>query len=483
MRSLLPMRNPWPHGVTVGLLLLPCLILGYHQGAASSSSVLVAAADSTDDVKRQAAHVCDGRNDHVTIQEALDAVGETGVVRLAAGNYHVAGTITMPLGVSLIGAGSEVTILDINGLIKISSYYGQSPVPNHIHVPWDNVRLEGLQLTGSGWVRIQANHVKLVDVMVKDSFLTPHPSVGRISAQAAFGIDLPNRDLTDIHFLRCVAENVGTSGFRFDSTMDINQYEKTGGPRYTLSNVTLIECRAIRCGSGVYPDNRQGWHFGEAYAVGFDMQEFINLRGLIMEDCRAIDNWMDGIHFEARGANVDYGDNLVRNCISKDNGQRKLAKWGMAGVGFGVNYHGGRGVTFDNCYSENGARAGFMGVQMHRTILRHCTDVGSQHGFYFTGAGRQYSDIRLEDCTSENAKTYGLLFSLMTNAIIRKFCVAHAGGDGTYLNMLGQELYYGSSFAGPVDYSAFQIHVTGNDNQQIPLRENGTGNTYEHATP
>jgi hypothetical protein len=51
--------------------------------------LLVAAFDATDEQRASAAYVCDGDDDQVQINEALDALpGEGGVVRLVGRNFH-----------------------------------------------------------------------------------------------------------------------------------------------------------------------------------------------------------------------------------------------------------------------------------------------------------------------------------------------------------------------------------------------------------
>jgi hypothetical protein len=72
--------------------------------SASGFEIPVAASDSAAAAKAQAAYVCDGTDDHVEIQAAIDAFGTLGgVVRLAPGNYTIGASIELKSRTGLEG--------------------------------------------------------------------------------------------------------------------------------------------------------------------------------------------------------------------------------------------------------------------------------------------------------------------------------------------------------------------------------------------
>ena len=80
------------YGLILSLLLLPSLAMaqgvGQLEPRSSAATLVVAASDSTAKDKTNADYVCDGTDDHVQIQAALDALpAQGGSVLLLAGNY------------------------------------------------------------------------------------------------------------------------------------------------------------------------------------------------------------------------------------------------------------------------------------------------------------------------------------------------------------------------------------------------------------
>lgn len=76
--------------------------------------VVVAAADASETSKRKADFQCDGTNDHVEINSAIDLMvdGYGGEVVLTEGSFYISvGEITLPTGVSLVGQGMYSTYL------------------------------------------------------------------------------------------------------------------------------------------------------------------------------------------------------------------------------------------------------------------------------------------------------------------------------------------------------------------------------------
>ena len=73
---------------------------------ARTASYVIAANDSPEHIKARADYVCDGTDDNVQIQQAVNAMSsQGGVIYLAEGQYYVSGTITVDKPVFFRGAG------------------------------------------------------------------------------------------------------------------------------------------------------------------------------------------------------------------------------------------------------------------------------------------------------------------------------------------------------------------------------------------
>lgn len=80
----------------------------------TNTVLTVAASDAPEEVKRRADIVCDGIDDHLDIQAAIDRATNTGIgkVALTEGTFHVAAPIELPSNTVLQGQG-PVTILRV----------------------------------------------------------------------------------------------------------------------------------------------------------------------------------------------------------------------------------------------------------------------------------------------------------------------------------------------------------------------------------
>ncbi len=96
------------------LLLLPTLAIAQGVGEleprSSAATLVVAASDSTAKDKTNADYVCDGTDDHIQIQAALDALpAQGGSVLLLAGNY-LAERIEIPSNTTFAGVGTATVL-------------------------------------------------------------------------------------------------------------------------------------------------------------------------------------------------------------------------------------------------------------------------------------------------------------------------------------------------------------------------------------
>lgn len=77
-----------------------------------SVTLMVAASDAPDVVKNQADYICDGTDDHVEIQAALDELANSpsgGVLQLSKGTFTLAADVNATTGVTIRGAGKNAT--------------------------------------------------------------------------------------------------------------------------------------------------------------------------------------------------------------------------------------------------------------------------------------------------------------------------------------------------------------------------------------
>ncbi|MEE3371333.1 MAG: right-handed parallel beta-helix repeat-containing protein [Planctomycetota bacterium] len=138
------------------------------QTRAGSATLLVAAAASSTAVKRRANYICDGQDDHLQIQAAIDALSNQtgarfdvsgGVVELSAGAFHLGAAIhCRDKVVSLIGAGmgsSELALQDgVNDDILV--------VGTGTKQGWQSGRIAHLSLNGNGEAQARGSGIRVL---------------------------------------------------------------------------------------------------------------------------------------------------------------------------------------------------------------------------------------------------------------------------------------------------------------------------------
>ena len=138
------------------------------QPGTNSATLLVAAAGSSTAVKKRAHYVCDGQDDHLQIQAAIDALSNQtgarfdvsgGVVELSTGAFHLGAAIhCRDKVVSLIGAGmgsSELTLQDgVNDDILV--------VGTGTKQGWQSGRIAHLSLNGNGESQTRGSGIRVL---------------------------------------------------------------------------------------------------------------------------------------------------------------------------------------------------------------------------------------------------------------------------------------------------------------------------------
>ncbi|MCK8517908.1 CARDB domain-containing protein [Methanoculleus sp. 7T] len=429
---------------TTKLLIAVFLIVGLVPivGALETtpSTVVVAAKDSSAADKASAAYVCDGVNDHVEIQAALNALPSSGgVVLLTSGTYNCAGIIAPKAGSTLKGEGESETFLKFtrDGRINVDREY---------------VTLDGFHIQGSGY----SSGVKWLGVMtVRASHAKIHNVTGTAdtSIQAVFLLihdpTVYAPTLQDIEFTNCKAVDTGTYGFLHNAWGTTNK---------VIKDVRYENCAAINCGKyGAF----------NPWITGFDFAELNDIEGLRVKNCLAEGNLESGFHFEFDPKKVDC---VLENCVSRNNGQKPYPTKAynpsdMSTHYFGCGYYAPNAdVTFINCAAEGNSMNGFYttnGGKLYNCVEKNTaagrTDFTYRKpaGYYAVPCRSVNPSLVMENCTSIDSNGYGLQVDLANNVKIRNFHLINPAG----INGKGSSL---GGTNGQFDNAEVSIYASGN---------------------
>ena len=394
---------------TTKLLIAALLIVGLVPivGALETTpTVIVAASDSSAADKAAADYVCDGVNDHVEIQAALNALPSSGgVVLLSSGTYKCPGIISPPARATLAGEGPDATFLEFtrDGRINIDREY----------VTVDGFHIKGTGHTANakwlGVMTVRASHAKIhnitgtADASIQSVFILIHDPT----------VYAPT--LEDVEFVNCKAVDTGTYGFLHNAWGSTNK---------VIKNVRYDNCSAINCGK-----------YGQfnPWITGFDFAELNDMDGLRVTNCLAEGTLESGFHFEF---DPKVTNAVLENCVSRNNGQKPFPTRAynpndMSTHYFGCGYYAPNAdVTFINCTAEGNSMNGFYttnGGKLYNCVEKD-TGIGRTDFSYRVPAGYYSVPSRslnpstvMENCTSINTNGYGLQVDLANNIKIRNF--------------------------------------------------------------
>jgi len=401
---------------TTKLLIAVFLIVGLIPivGALEATpTTIVAASDSSAADKAAAAYVCDGVNDHVEIQAALNALPSSGgVVLLSSGTYNCAGIISPKAGSTLKGEGESETnlVFTRDGRINVDREY---------------ITLDGFHIKGTGY----SSGVKWLGVMnIRASHAKIHNIAGTADAsiQAVYLLihdpTVYAPTLEDVEFVNCKAVDTGTYGFLHNAWGSTNK---------VIKNVRYENCQAINCGK-----------FGafNPWVTGFNFAELNDMDGLRVKDCYAEGTLESGFHFEF---DPKVTNAVLENCVSNNNGQKPYPtvpykQSDMSTHYFGCGYYAPNAdVTFTNCVSEGNSLYGFYATNGGK--LYNCVDkdVGAGKTDYTHRKPASYYSIPsrsanpalvLENCSSIDSHGYGLQVDLAKNVQIKNFQLVNPAG-------------------------------------------------------
>ena len=428
---------------TTKLLIAVFLIVGLVPivGALETTpTTIVAASDSSAAAKAAAAYVCDGVNDHVEIQAALNALPSSGgVVLLSSGTYNCAGIIAPKAGSTLKGEGETTTnlVFTRDGRINVDREY---------------VTLDGFHVKGSGY----SSNVKWLGVLtVRASHAKVHNITGTADAsiQAVYLLihdpTVYAPTLQDVEFVNCKAVDTGTYGFLHNAWGTTNK---------VIRDVRYENCAAINCGKyGAF----------NPWITGFDFAELNDMDGLRVTNCLAEGTLESGFHFEF---DPKVTNAVLENCVSKNNGQKPFPTRAynpndMSTHYFGCGYYAPNcDATFINCTAEGNSMNGFYttnGGKLYNCVERE-TGIGRTDfsyrvpaGYYSVPTRSTNPSLVMENCTSINSNSYGLQVDLANNVKIRNFhLVDPVGYNGKGASLGGTN--------GQFDNAEVSIYASGN---------------------
>lgn len=312
------------------IFLAAILFLILVQVASATSTLTVAAHDSTSDEKANAYFTCDGTEDQIEINKALSTVGPGGTVQLSSGTFNCNRGVQSPNFTKLKGIGNTLTILNF-----INPQYGIGTNPDV-----SGITLSDLKIIGKGFVQIMSSNNRVVNVTVYDV---------DNSYFAAFTINSLGYTIENVSFINCNAIDVDRDGFLNVGAHDPNW----------IRDITYIGCQAINCGR---------FDQENEYNVGFNIVEGANVADIILSGCLAEGNWEAGFYGEFINKKINV---RMINCTSRNNGQNPNTLYGS---GFLIS----GGMHCENCIAENNAMYGYQIHMAEGTNLINCSEIGNK---------------------------------------------------------------------------------------------------------
>jgi hypothetical protein len=243
----------------------------------TTSIKVIAASDSSDSWKAQAAVVCDGVSDEIEINTYL--VNADFVV-LAPGTFNCDNNIIPQSNSCLLGQGNTTIISfnDSSGNRDTNIYvYNKS-----------NVEIGNFKITGIGDINIQLT-TSQSNLYIHDIWSTAK-GVNDFVIYCISG----SPTLSNISFVRCTADNPDGRGF----------YVTTGIGSPTVDGLTFFRCDVIN--AGIASTRRDIWVTGFSFCDATTM----TLKNMQAIKCTVNGAWESDFHFESRPTKI--------NCVIMD---------------------------------------------------------------------------------------------------------------------------------------------------------------------
>jgi parallel beta helix pectate lyase-like protein len=282
-----------------------------------SACVFVASSTADPLSRKLAGFVCDGVNDHVQIQAAIDSLpSDGGLVLLSEGTFYIGDTIEMPTTkrMTLSGKGpvsTEIKLADGANADMIYAQESQQVVCDlSLNGNKDN------NSSGGYGIKITDTKVWINRVWISSCKLTGIYTVGA-SAQAAAHA---NR-FTDIFITLCDQDGMEFGQYSYDATVSNVWIGDCGrdGIRGNTSTVLLVNVHSWgNTGNGLFINSGSGggWQVSNSY---FETNDGRGVRiGSTSPSCQ-----FTGCHFKSNGSQGLYdfsGHKLtITGCVFKNN--------------------------------------------------------------------------------------------------------------------------------------------------------------------
>lgn len=285
-------------------------------------TLAVAADDASDASKERADYVCDGTEDDVQIQAAIDALPSGGgLVTLSEGTFNIATSIELASYTQLKGCGWSTQLKAVASLDSDIITLGTVDVEMTI--------LEDFMINGNKDNQSSGKCVYYDNTNASFTYQDSHHLIRNIFAYKAkeHGFHF-NGDTEGTRLFACKAYNCDGNSFRTENNVAATHFIQciSGGAGLQGFYILGAEHRFVSCTSfwsgAINPSSGDGYSFGGKSSV------FLN--------CRAEDNL--NIGFIGSGTNHSF-----IGCTTNDNGQTTTRKPGF--------YLDGERFTLSGCYA------------------------------------------------------------------------------------------------------------------------------------
>jgi hypothetical protein len=262
-------------------------------------------------------YVCDGTDDDIQIQLALDYVASIGggTVLLRAGTYNVSASVEYSSNTRLIGEGRGATIINLVGtlgnscgIIQPKDYGSSDPnksIPLASNVTIQHLSIDGNSVGGAPW--FECLIMRFVTNGYVDDVETYGASEVGIEAHTQTYLSGVDIEPQPIIVTNCFShDNIGGQGFQLGSGNFSNLVSSNNYIGFDIvSNYNLGST------SGTILNNCYAYKNELGSLINFQFEQYMH--NCIINACMFIDNTKAGIDIQLQGV-------VVSNCLITKNG-------------------------------------------------------------------------------------------------------------------------------------------------------------------
>ena len=150
----------WPVGTYAFRGIAAYDLNAIHENMVRTTTYVVAASDAPDHVKRQADYVCDGVDDHVEIQAAIDSLSNGGNIIITQGTYTISEILTL-------SSMSDITITGVGNPTINRNYTGEIASYN-VH-SFKLTKCNRISIQGIKFTQTDAHTGQIIQIIGSDS--------------------------------------------------------------------------------------------------------------------------------------------------------------------------------------------------------------------------------------------------------------------------------------------------------------------------